>query len=270
MPDGATPKVLLGLRFDPETMGSALARCLEWCAGPRAPHTVVTANAAILCMMRDDAGLRGACVAGDLVLADGMSVVWALRAAGTPVPERVTGCDLTERLLEAGAERGLRVYFLGAREEVVRKLAERCATRHRGLVVAGFRNGYFTEREHEGIVEEIRAVRPDLLFVGMPSPFKEVFCERHRARLDVPVIMGVGGTFDVLAGYVRRAPPRLRRAGLEWAWRLLQEPRKMWKRYLTTNARFLWSGGLEVVARRLGAAPRSPRPIDRPRTDASP
>ncbi len=242
----------MGLRFDPETMESAVQRCLAWCEAPRAPHTVITANAGILCMMRRDPELADACRAGDLVLADGMSVVWALRGAGTPVPERVTGVDLMAGLLEAGARRSLSAYFLGAKEEVVQAIARRCAAEWPGLKVAGLRNGYFGPAEHPAIVEEIRAARPDLLFVGMPTPFKEVFAERYRTRLDVPVIMGVGGSFDVLAGHVRRAPPILRRAGLEWSWRLAMEPRKMWKRYLTTNTEFLWSAGREALARRLG------------------
>jgi hypothetical protein len=94
----------------------------------------------------------------------------------------------------------------------------------------------------------------------MPSPFKEVFCERHRARLDVPVLMGVGGSFDVLAGYVRRAPPLLRQAGLEWSWRLLMEPRKMWKRYLTTNTEFIWVASSEILGRRRGECPPREHP----------
>lgn len=254
MPELATRRELMGLRFDPETMGSALQRCLAWCEAPRAPHTVITANAGILCMMRRDPELRDAARAGDLVLADGMSVVWALRGAGTPVPERVTGVDLMAGLLEAGGSRGLSAYFLGAKEEVVQALARRCATHYPGLRVAGLRNGYFGPADHPAIVEEIRAARPDLLFVGMPTPFKEVFSERHRARLDVPVIIGVGGSFDVLAGQVRRAPLILRRAGLEWSWRLAMEPRKMWKRYLTTNTEFIWVASGEIIGRRLRGA----------------
>jgi len=243
----------MGLLFDPESMDSAVDRCLQWCAGVRASHTVITANAGVLCMMRRDPELQQACESGDLVLADGMSVVWALRLARTAVPERVTGVDLMARLLDAGATRGLRVFFLGAREEVVRALADSCARSYPGLVVAGYRNGFFSSADHPALVEQIRESRPHLLFVGMPSPFKETFLERHRARLCVPVLMGVGGSFDVLAGYVARAPPLLRRVGMEWSWRLLMEPRKMWKRYLTTNSEFLWTAGREALARRLGA-----------------
>jgi len=253
VPEGGARPTVMGLGFDPETMQSAVARCLDWCAAPRAPHTVITANAGVLCMMRRDPQLGEACRSGDLVLADGMSVVWALRLARTPVPERITGVDLMARLLEEGAARGYSAYFLGAREEVIRRLAEECATRYPGLVVAGYRNGYFSPEDQPAIVKEIRARAPHLLFVGMPSPFKEVFCEQFREALDVPVLMGVGGSFDVLAGYVARAPAWLRAVGMEWSWRLLMEPRKMWKRYLTTNTEFLWSAGREALARRLGA-----------------
>jgi N-acetylglucosaminyldiphosphoundecaprenol N-acetyl-beta-D-mannosaminyltransferase len=244
----------MGLSFDPETMSSAVERCLAWCSGPRASHTVVTANAGVLCMMRRDPELRSACQAGDLILADGMSVVWALRLASTPVSERVTGVDLMSRLLAAGASRGLRAFFLGAREEVVGALVEMCRLKHPGLVMAGYRNGYFSSADHPAIVEQIRESRPHMLFVGMPSPFKEVFLEKHRERLEVPILMGVGGSFDVLAGFVARAPRWLRAAGMEWSWRLLMEPHKMWKRYLTTNTEFLWMAGREVIARRVGTA----------------
>ena len=244
----------MGLPFDRETMSSAVERCLQWCAGPRTSRTVVTANAGILCMMRRDPELRQACQSGDLILADGMSVVWALRVASTPVPERVAGIDLMSRLLVAGASRGLRVFFLGAREEVVRPLADSCATKYPGLVVAGYRNGYFSAADHSAVVEQIRESRPHMLFVGMPTPFKQVFLEHYRARMDVPVLMGVGGSFDVLAGFVARAPSWLRSLGMEWSWRLLMQPRKMWKRYLITNPEFLWSAGREAIVRRLGAS----------------
>lgn len=246
---------LLGLSFDVGTMEAAVARCLEFCRRPRQSHMVITANAAHLCMMRRDPELASACRAAQLTVADGMSVVWALRASGQPAPERVAGVDLMDRLLaEAGRSR-LRVYFLGAKREVVETLANKSRVRYPGLEIAGFRDGYFGLEEHQVIVEEIRTSDADILFVGMPSPFKETWCERHRERLCVPVIMGVGGSFDVLAGYIRRAPRWVQSAGLEWSWRLLMEPRKMWRRYLTTISEFVWLAGREIVARRLGRQP---------------
>ncbi|MBK9519495.1 MAG: WecB/TagA/CpsF family glycosyltransferase [Anaeromyxobacter sp.] len=250
---------LLGLPFDRATMASAVAQCLAWCAGPRTPRTIITINASHVCQMRRDEALRRACLAGDLILADGMSVVWSLALAGLPLPERVAGVDLMARLLEEAGRHGLRVSFLGAKPEVVAALAEQSARRHPGLVVTGARDGYFTPADHPAIVEEIRRQAPHLLFVGMPSPFKETWCEANRAALDVPVVMGVGGSFDVLAGFVRRAPRLFQVAGMEWSWRLLMEPRKMWKRYLLTNSEFIWLALRQVLARRLGrpAAPAS-------------
>jgi N-acetylglucosaminyldiphosphoundecaprenol N-acetyl-beta-D-mannosaminyltransferase len=241
---------LLGLTFARIDLASAAARCIDWCMAPRASHTVITANASHLCMMRRDPELMASCRAGDLIVADGMSVVWALAAAGSPVVERVPGIDLMTRLLVDGARHRLRVYFLGARPEVVAALAADCARRYPGLIVAGYRDGYFAAADHPAIIADIRSRTPDMLFVGMPSPFKETWCQRHRDQLNVPVIVGVGGSFDVLAGYVRRAPGWAQALGLEWAWRLLMEPRKLWKRYLTTNTEFVWRAGREVVSRR--------------------
>jgi N-acetylglucosaminyldiphosphoundecaprenol N-acetyl-beta-D-mannosaminyltransferase len=243
---------LMGLSFDAVTIESAVARCLEFCCGPRTSHTVITANAAHLCMMRRDPELALACRTAHLTVADGMSVVWALRASGQRAPERVAGVDLMARLLAAAAPHRLRVYFLGARREVVTALVEQSTTQYSGLEIAGFRDGYFGPEDHLSIVEEIRASEAHMLFVGMPSPFKETWCERHRERLNVPVIIGVGGSFDVLAGFIKRAPRWLQSLGLEWFWRLLMEPRKLWKRYLTTNTEFIWLAGREIVARRLG------------------
>ncbi len=246
---------LMGLPFDTPTMDGAVSQCLEMCRAPRASHTVITVNASHLSMMRRDSELAQACRAGHLIVADGMSVVWALWASGQPAPERVAGVDLMARLLAAAGQNRLRVYFLGARREVVSKLVERSRAEYPGLEVAGFRDGYFGPDDHLRIVEEIRASEADILFVGMPSPFKETWCQRHRERLQVPVIVGVGGSFDVLAGFIKRAPRWVQSMGLEWFWRLSMEPRKLWKRYLTTNSQFIWFASLEIFARRWGRLP---------------
>jgi len=244
---------LLGSPFDRVGMQSTVDQCIAWCQGPRVPHTIITLNAALLCMMRRDAELRAACRGGDLVVADGVPVVWTSRLAGVALPERVAGVDLTTRLLAEGASRRLSVYFLGARAEVVRNLVEYCRRNHPGLTIAGYRDGYFSAADHGEIVAEIARLAPHMLFVGMPSPFKETWCERHREALGVPVIVGVGGTFDVITGYVRRAPRVLQSLGMEWSWRLAMEPRKMWKRYLQTNTEFIGLAALEIVRQRARA-----------------
>ena len=215
----------------------------------------MTVNASHLCMMRRDPELATACRAGHLIVADGMSVVWALRASGQR-STRARGRRGPDGAPAGGSrEHGLRVYFLGAKPEVVTTLVERSRAAHPELQIAGFRDGYFGPDDHPAIVEEIRASGAHMLFVGMPTPFKETWCERHRERLQVPVIMGVGGSFDVLAGFIKRAPRWAQSLGLEWFWRLLMEPRKLWKRYLTTNSEFIWLAGREIVARRLGRSP---------------
>lgn len=241
---------LLGLDFERVSTADMVERCLAWCHGPRRSHVVVTANASHLCMMRSDEALREACQRADAAVADGMSVVWALRALGRPVPERVAGIDLMTQLLQAGSREHLRVYFLGARREVLDRLIAVCRDKYPGLVIAGCRDGYFGKESHETIVHDIASSTPHLLFVGMPTPFKDVWCQTHRDGLAVPVIIGVGGSFDVLAGYVKRAPKFAQTIGLEWAWRLIMEPRKLWKRYATTNSQFLWLVGKELLARR--------------------
>jgi poly-beta-1,6-N-acetyl-D-glucosamine synthase len=246
---------LLGLSFDAVSMDAAVARCLELCHEARTSHTIITANASHLCMMRRDPELAQACRAGDLILADGMSVVWSLRASGRPIPERVTGVDIMARLLAAAGKHRLRVYFLGAKREVVEALVERTQAQNPGIEIAGFHDGYFGPDDHLRLVEEIRASGAHMLFVGMPSPFKETWCELHRERLNVPLILGVGGSFDVLAGFIKRAPHWVQSLGMEWFWRLLMEPRKLWKRYLTTNSEFIWVAGREIMFRRLGRAP---------------
>ncbi len=247
---------LLGLQFERSRMPAVVEACLAWCRDARRrSHIVITANASHLCMMRHDPVLREACQGGDMSVADGMSVVWALRALGRPVPERVAGIDLMTNLLEAGGREQMRVYFLGARKEVIETLVRICGERYPGLVVAGYRDGYFKASESEAIVSEIRACAPHMLFVGMPSPFKETWCQRHRERLSVPLIIGVGGSFDVIAGYVQRAPRLVQQIGCEWAWRLMMEPRKLWKRYATTNTEFLWLVAREFVTRRLSGGP---------------
>ncbi len=235
-----TPRIeFLGCRFDPLDLEQVVARSLEWCRGPRRARQIVTMNVAGLELMRHDEAMRRACDEADLLVADGVPLVWASRLLRRLLPGRVAGVDLMQALLAAGARERLRVYFLGAREDVVQEVVRRCGERFPGLVVAGARNGYFADADHDAIVRTIREARPDLLFVGMPSPFKERFGHEHAQALDVPVMLGVGGSFDVLAGRIRRAPRWLQSIGMEWCWRLAMEPRKLWRRYLVSNSAFV-------------------------------
>jgi N-acetylglucosaminyldiphosphoundecaprenol N-acetyl-beta-D-mannosaminyltransferase len=195
-------------------------------------------NAAKVVNMQRQPLLQQSVTDCDLVLADGMAVVWAARLLGRPLPERIAGIDLMEQLLAAAQTHGHRVYLLGATEEVLRATRERIAADFPGLAIAGSRNGYFAEDQEAGICSDIRNAQADVLFVGISSPKKEAFLARWKDDLGVPVCHGVGGSFDVIAGKVKRAPRLMQRLCLEWLYRVIQEPRRMWRRYLVTNVLF--------------------------------
>jgi N-acetylglucosaminyldiphosphoundecaprenol N-acetyl-beta-D-mannosaminyltransferase len=239
---------LFGVAMDPLTMDQTVQRCLAAVRdGERLEVGVV--NAAKLVAMRRDPRLRAAVTGCDLVVADGQAVVWAGRLLRARLPERVAGIDLFTRLLDAAERAGHSVYLLGAKPHVVQELTRRLALSHPALKIAGARDGYFSDAEQEQVADAVRDSGADLLFLGMTSPKKEVFTAAHGARTGVRVVHGVGGSFDVLAGVTRRAPRLWQRLGLEWLYRLLQEPRRLGRRYLTTNAAFVMMTARELVRR---------------------
>ncbi len=230
---------MFGVGIDALTMAETVDRVetlIE--AGGRYQHVCI--NAAKAVTVADDPEFAGIIRSCELVSADGQAIVWAARVLGQRLPERVTGIDLYDELLDRAAEKGWRVFFLGARREVVERVVAIETERRPTLTVAGFRDGYFSDDEAPDVVAEIAATRPDLLFVAMPSPRKEAFLATHFDALGSRFVMGVGGTFDVVSGKITRAPRWMRKTGLEWAHRLLQEPRRMFKRYLVGNSRFIW------------------------------
>jgi N-acetylglucosaminyldiphosphoundecaprenol N-acetyl-beta-D-mannosaminyltransferase len=196
----------------------------------------VCLNVRKLVLMEDDASLRGIVESCDIVSADGASIVLAARVLGRPLPERVAGIDLMEALLGRAENEGYPVYFLGATESVLTDFLGVCAERFPRLQVAGHRDGYFDDVQLA--LAAVRESGARILFVGMPSPRKEYLLAEHTASLPGVFAMGVGGSFDVWAGRTTRAPVVLQKAGMEWAYRLVQEPRRMWKRYMVGNARF--------------------------------
>jgi UDP-N-acetylglucosamine 2-epimerase (non-hydrolysing) len=182
-----------------------------------------------------------------LVNADGMPVVWASRLLGTPLKQRVTGIDLFEALMERAAREGWRVFLLGARAEVVSQVRAIYEARYPGLIVAGHRDGYWREEEEPQVAEQVRRARADILAVAITSPKKERFLDRWQSHMRVPFAMGVGGTFDVAAGRLRRAPRIMQVTGLEWLARVAQEPRRMFRRYFVDSLPFFC-----LLARALG------------------
>lgn len=214
------------------------------------PHYNIAINAAKVVEFHDDEALRNAIDEAHLLTADGQAVAWAARLLGQPVPERVAGIDLMKALLTHAAQREYSVYLLGAKQEIVRECVAKAQALYPSLRIAGYRNGYFERHEEADLVDAIRATKPDILFLGFGTPAKEYFMHRHYRALGVPFVMGVGGAFDVFAGRLARAPRWMQRSGLEWAFRLGQDPRRMWKRYLIGNPRFVWLIVRELFARR--------------------
>ena len=242
---------ILGVDVDAMTLEDVVRKCQD-AIEQRAPIVVGCVNAAKLVNMQHHAELRDAVNSSDFLIADGMAVVWASRLLKCPLPERIAGIDLFVRLLQEGGARGQSVYLLGARQEVVEEVVKRVERDYPGLRVAGYRNGYFSDDEIPEILDDIRASGADMLFLGITPPKKEIFLARWGRDVSVFVAHGVGGAFDVLADKVPRAPMLFQRFGMEWFFRVLQEPRRMWKRYLVTNTSFIL-----MVLRELMWGPRA-------------
>jgi N-acetylglucosaminyldiphosphoundecaprenol N-acetyl-beta-D-mannosaminyltransferase len=252
---------LFGIPICAVTMTEALDAIERAIAG-RQRLQIGVVNAAKIVNMRRDAQLRQDVLASDLIVADGMSVVWASRLLGRALPERVTGIDLMLGLLQRANKRWYRVYCLGATPEVLAKTVARIRTDFPHVIIAGQQDGYFTREDSERVASDIAAAKADILFVAMTSPKKEHFMAAWGATLHVPVCHGVGGSFDVLAGKVKRAPEAWQRLGLEWLYRVKQEPLRLWRRYLVTNALFCQLVARECVRQRINALRRN-RPAER-------
>lgn len=231
---------LMGCSIDNLSMEETL-QTIEGFIRSGEPHQHVVVNVDKLVKASRDPELRGIINDCALINVDGMPVVWASRLLGKPLKERVAGVDLFEALMRRAGEKGWRVFLLGAKEEVVSKVAATYGRKYPNLVLAGYRNGYWKgELEEAQVVEQIREARPDLLFVAISSPKKEQFLGRYQAEMKVPFAMGVGGTFDVAIGHVKRAPLWMQKSGLEWFYRFLQEPRRMFRRYFIEDMAFIW------------------------------
>jgi N-acetylglucosaminyldiphosphoundecaprenol N-acetyl-beta-D-mannosaminyltransferase len=238
---------LLGVPIAALTMDDVVTSC-EQSIRERGRLLLGVVNAAKLVNMHRDPALGDAVRSADLILADGMSVVWAARLLGRRLPERVAGIDLMLRLLGRASECGHRVYCLGATDEVLAEVVRLIERDYPGARVVGYHNGYFNSEEESAVAHEIVEARPDMLFVAMSSPKKELFLARWSQRIGAPICHGVGGAFDVMAGKVKRAPERWQRLGMEWLYRVIQEPRRMWRRYLVTNTLFCGLVLREAVA----------------------
>ena len=214
----------------------------------------VALNVAKFIKMRRQPELWRDVVESDIVGIDGMGILWGSRVLGLKAHERVAGIDLFKEILGLCDRKRFRPFFLGATDSVLQKMISNLRVRHPHLQIAGWHNGYFGREEDPHIVESIRRSGADCLFLGLPTPRKERLLARYKDEFGVPFIMGVGGSFDVLAGAVSRAPLWMQNAGLEWAYRLYQEPRRMFWRYVSTNISFAALITKELVSRKVHSA----------------
>lgn len=257
-PPPEPPIAMLGVAFDNLTLTGTLERIEEMVAS-RQPHYVVTANVDFLVQAQRDVELRRILNDAHLVLCDGTPLVWASRLLGNPLPERVAGSDLVPQLIRVAAERRYRLFFLGAapdaNAEAVRKVREEFPD----AIIAGHYSPPFRpllEMDHAGLAERIRAAAPDILLVSFGCPKAEKWISMHYRSLGVPVTIGVGATIDFLAGRLKRAPRWMRQAGVEWVFRMVQEPRRLVRRYVTD----LWRFGGAMLAQVWHTWPHGRRP----------
>jgi N-acetylglucosaminyldiphosphoundecaprenol N-acetyl-beta-D-mannosaminyltransferase len=220
------------------TMDETLSLALQAMAEKRPLHHTVV-NVAKVVTMTSNEELKRDVASADIINIDGMGVVWGARLLGVAVPERVAGIDLMQRLFGLCAQHGFRPFLLGADPHVLSNTLARLSREYPRLEIAGYADGYFAPEDERRIVDQINDARTDCLFVAMPTPRKERFLARYREELQASFVMGVGGSFDVYGGKVRRAPTVVQEMGFEWLYRVAQEPRRLWRRYYDTNTRFV-------------------------------
>jgi N-acetylglucosaminyldiphosphoundecaprenol N-acetyl-beta-D-mannosaminyltransferase len=233
---------VLGVPFHLLRMDGAL-EVLERFIAERRPRQICLANAYTVALAQSDKDVQDLLKRSDLVLADGMSIVWGARWIGVDIPCRVAGPDLMAQLCERSAEKGYRIYLLGTSEENLADLKAELLRRWPRLQVVGTHSpsmsDRFTPTENSEILERIRQATPDVLFVGMSCPKQERWIAENLNAIAAPVSLGVGAAFNFLSGSIPRAPQTLQNLGLEWLYRLYREPRRLWRRYLLGNAVFL-------------------------------
>ncbi len=231
---------LLNIHIDNLTMTETISLIEKSIENQKQIHHVVV-NAGKMVQMQNDAQLRNSVNNSDIINADGQAVVWASKILNKPLKERVAGIDLMQNLVKLAHKKNYKIFLFGAKEEVVQKVAQIYTNRYGKSILAGFRNGYYKQEEEKEIAKIIANSGANILFVAITSPKKEIFLNKYKSRLQsVNFIMGVGGSFDVIAGKTKRAPLWMQKAGLEWLYRLIQEPKRMWKRYLIGNSKFIW------------------------------
>jgi N-acetylglucosaminyldiphosphoundecaprenol N-acetyl-beta-D-mannosaminyltransferase len=231
---------LLGIPMDSLTMEETIDR-IHKAIKENNRIRQVSINAGKMVLMKKNKELYNSVISCDIISADGQSVVWAGRFLGKYFPCRVAGCDLMQQLVKLAYENKYKCYFFGAKEVVIKKMVDLYNQLYGPDIIAGYRNGYFDKNEEPLIAKQIVDSGTQLLFVALNSPTKENFLYEHEEILKkVNFTMGVGGSFDIIAGVTKRAPKWIQNMGMEWFYRFLQEPRRMWRRYLVGNSKFIY------------------------------
>lgn len=246
-----TEKVeILGLSFDNLTMQEALTT-IERYIQEREPRKIFTPNVQLLLWSRKDPFLRQVYQSCDLLTVDGMAIFYASKILGTPFKESLSASLMFFPLLKIAEQKGYRVYLVGAKENVVCKAVDNIRASYPRINIVGWHHGYFDVTAPGEVLDDIKAKRPDILLVGMTSPMKEKLVEANLQEMNVPVSLGVGGMFDIASGEADFAPDWIRKMCMEWFYRLVQEPRRMWRRYLYSNSEFIWLISKELIRKRL-------------------
>ena len=244
-----------GLLFDDVTMDEATARIVELARMRDRPRSVCTGNLDHLAIAAEDAEFKAAYEAADLVVADGAPVVWLAKLGGTPLKERVAGSDLFWTLGRASAETGVTLFFLGGMEGAADAAKAELERRYEGARVVGTYCPPFatfaTQDEQDRIRDAVQAVRPDILLVAFGAPKQEKWIAQNKDRLGVPIAIGVGGSFEMACGMLKRAPVWMQRAGLEWAYRFAQQPRRLFARYVVRDVPHLAKAAARVARQRV-------------------
>ncbi len=244
----------LGMRFHDVTLARAV-EIVEGFITDGRPRKVLCANVALHMGARRSPELWGLYRQCDLLTVDGWGIHYASRLLREPAPKPVSGIDLMFALIERAAERGHRIYIVGSTDETLAAAVTRLNRLHPSLHIVGSHNGFYDEADEDAVGDLVRAAAPDLVLLAMSSPRKEQFAERQARRGVGGVFVAVGGSIDIAAQRYRRAPRWMRVAGVEWVYRLIQEPRRLWRRYLVTNTRFACLVGTRILVLRRSRAP---------------
>lgn len=232
---------ICGVSIHNVSMGEVLAKFAQLIEA-KEPVSVVTPNVDHIVKLNHDPSFKDVYSRAALVLADGVPLLWAASFLGTPLKEKISGSDLFPKLCEVAAQKGWRVFFMGGREGAAVKAAEVLKSSYPGLVVAGTYSpdfGFEKDAAHnDKIIRMIQEAKPDILFIGLGAPKQEKWADKYKDLYKVPVSVGIGVSFEFVAGMVKRAPKWMQDAGLEWFWRLIMEPRRLWRRYLVDDMKF--------------------------------